>query len=232
MNRIPALTVALACFVALGCLTAPGCESAEPASSETPTYVGPLPFDPTEEYELSEWWTNGQVMMRLRPTNQYMIYASMNRYEPPIQIGRWDQDSYAVIWLHPYTTRSPEPIRMRVRKIDDRIAVQLPGEAPMFGAAGPPRVAEDVVIGEWSDGVNRAKFFATLRYQWGRDTGDDIGDPVYGRWSVADDTVVILEPDENKAPIRTLELGEKDGAPYIENGERQMKRVLRPVEGN
>ena len=102
-----------------------------------PVVSKPLAFDPTEEYELGPWWSNGTQILRLDHDAAYTLYSAQNRYRQPIEQGRWYQQSYAVMWLEPYGGLKPDRSRVSIQKIDGKIALVLPKLKPMF-ATDPP----------------------------------------------------------------------------------------------
>jgi len=112
----------------------------------------PLPFDPTEKYELSEWWTNGQMMVRLRSDLAYEIYAGVNRYRAPIERGQWRQRNYARLEFRPYA-----PFAQRVEQVlldkdsKGNLVMIIEDMVPLGPIMSPPEVLEDFLIGSWSD---------------------------------------------------------------------------------
>ena len=163
---------------------------------------GPLAFDPTEKYELARWWSNGKELLRLDDDAAYAVYPDMNRYSRPIERGRWNQQSYAVLWLEPYTRLRPEPQRVGITKIDGKLALQLPKREPMFAIEKPPTVVEDRLIGTWEGGgLGQLELRNDMRYTLSPMDGDSPrqGIPATrggqgGRWSVSNHEL-ILSPD-------------------------------------
>jgi hypothetical protein len=113
-----------------------GCEPRHFRETE-PVVSTPLPLDPTEEYELSRWWSNGTQILRLDRDAGYVIYSAENKYQEPVEQGRWYQQSYAVMWLEPYGGLKPHRERVSIEKIQGKIALVLPKLKPMF-ATDPP----------------------------------------------------------------------------------------------
>src|SRR5687767_11356489 len=137
MKSLLSVAVLVANFVV--CI---GCESRHMRDPE-PMVSTPLEFDPTEQFELSRWWSNGKQLLRLESNASYALYPDQNRYRLPLERGRWSQQSYAVLWLEPYTQRELVRQRVGITKIDKKFALVVPKYKPMFAIKSPPEVTED-----------------------------------------------------------------------------------------
>jgi hypothetical protein len=181
----------------LGMLVGVGCESKHMRDPE-PIVSTPLEFDPTEHYELSRWWTNGTQMLRLDNNAGYALYADQNRYRTPTQKGRWSQQSYAVLWLEPYTQREPERLRVGISKINGKLALTVPKYKSMYAIKNPPEVTEDRLFGTWQSQAGRLRLGSDMRYSFspiandGNSTNMRTGEN--GNWSIAGDRI-ILQPN-------------------------------------
>ncbi len=111
----------------------------------------PLPFDPTDEYEIGRWWFNGEQLLRLEANGAYALYPGSNRYRPPAERGFWSKQSFAELRFAPYQA-SPEWNRVAVTKEDGAIVLHVPRLDPMRQIPGPPQVAEDQLVGIWVGG--------------------------------------------------------------------------------
>jgi len=142
----------LFCLIALTTLAS--CQSEEQkreaALAELPT---PLAHDPTDEFELSRWWTNGTHLLRLDANAYYTLYRGTNRYAIPLERGRWGQTSYAVLMLEPYDTLNAERIRVAISRIDGELALTIPKLEPMKAIDRPPTVIEDRLLGAWEGDI-------------------------------------------------------------------------------
>jgi hypothetical protein len=178
----------------------------------------PLPFDPTEQHELSRWWSNGTQMVRLDPQGSYVVYPGANRFHEPVERGRWRQTSYAVIWFEPYSALHRDPVRVQVSKIDGRLALQLPRGEPMPAIPAPPQVFEDRLLGQWQGRDGRLSLNDSLRYTFTATRASQSGPVVLsghnGRWSLRaheKEKTLVLQPDvPGMAPIE-LSVSETDG---------------------
>lgn len=174
-----------------------GCEqnqTAEPA----PVVHTPLDLDPTHDIEIGEWWTNGRNLMRLYPDGRYAQYATMNRYETPVQRGRWSQGSYAVLWLEPYTTQQ-QRIRVSIDRVDGEIVLNVPKLGTMHAVNKPPAVLEDQLVGTWENQLGRLRLDRSMRFEYDRKWSGDGAAPVatfpsQGAWRLID-RQLELRPD-------------------------------------
>jgi len=153
----------------------------------------PLELDPTEEYELARWWTNGDRMLRLDRIGSYALHGDMNRYHRPIERGRWSQQSYAVLRLEPYSELPTEALRVQITKINGKLALVLRKQPPMFALLQPPRVLEDDLLGAWAGDAASLDLFEDLTYDFNPTHAGPEMLGHTGRWRVLD-TVLILQP--------------------------------------
>jgi hypothetical protein len=65
-----------------------GCASGKKEKPDPLTLSTPLPLDPTDTYEIAEWWTNGKQLLQLSETGVYRLHDGINRYRTPIERGR------------------------------------------------------------------------------------------------------------------------------------------------
>lgn len=195
--------------------------------------TAPLEFDPTEKYELSRWWSNGHELLRLDDNAAYAVYPEMNRYARPLERGRWSQQSYAVLWLEPYTKIRPEPKRVSIGKLDGKIALQLPKLEPMFPIAKPPSVVEDRLIGTWDGvGLGELELRSDMRYTLSSADGASPlqGMPAVrggqsGRWSVSNHELILSPDAPDVQPLR-LQLNVTDKDATIEGPGGAMRKSL------
>src|SRR5262245_35418629 len=137
-------------WVALVGLGLASCESSKEGQTPQPVISTPLELDPTEHYELSRWWYNGDELLRLDDNAGYVLFDQGNRYHTPLERGRWSQQNYASLWLEPYSRLRPERKRVEIAKLDGKLALNLPKLKPMFAIDRPPAVLEDRLIGGWA----------------------------------------------------------------------------------
>ncbi len=190
----------------------PGC-SPRAAESE-PMVHGPLDFDPTDEYELSRWWSNGRQLLRLDESGSYTIYPATNRYHALQERGRWHQPSYAYLVFQPYRRGTTDSRRISLDKINGQIAIILPGREPMFGIEQPPKVLEDRLIGAWSGPDGELSLTADQRYVF--TPADEDGEPPLvrlsrhrGSWAIQGE-VLVLQPDSPRLSSVAFRIDESD----------------------
>lgn len=195
--------------------TIAGCKSMEERTLPQPVMATPLELDPTEQYELVRWWSNGQQLLRLDDDASYALYEGQNRYAKPQERGRWSRQSYAVLWLEPYGGRSPRPTRVRVMKVDDTIALQVRDLKPLLALKAPPPSIEDRLIGQWHGVLGELELEPQMRYTLR--PGELKGDGADGRliaghdgvWSVVNGALVLQPDTPIVSPLR-LEIHEAD----------------------
>ncbi len=190
-------------------LTGPGCASSNPEPVALAS-ADPLPFDPTEEHALSEWWTDGRQLLRLAPDGVYRLYDGLDRYHKPVERGRWSRHSYAALWLEPYTRQVEPRRRVSIAKIDGQLRLELDRNSlPLWSLSGPPESIEDRLLGRWSGTAGRLRLDPSLRYELRLPpegpaaTAEVVG--YTGSWRVAED-ILWLRPDSPLASEMRLDI--------------------------
>lgn len=154
-------------FVALMLVLMQACASSTKDDEARFVPDNPLEFDPTEAYDMPRWWTNGENLIELRPNGSYAVYATTNRYDPPIEFGRWERDFYAAVWLEPYTVRGGKPERVEIGKISENVyALKAQRLKPFVSITEPPHVLEDRLMGTWRSEDGELVLRSSLRYQF------------------------------------------------------------------
>ena len=172
--------------------------------------IGPrLNHDPTDRAPLSQWWANEKVLLRLEENSAYSLYAGTNRYLPPMEHGRWSQQSYAALWLEPYNTIKVDPRRVRISKVGDKLALTLPGSVePLMALDRPPLVLEDRIIGSWEGGLGSLALSNDLRYSLTPKPGagsaqlPQLTSMRKGNWKIAENQLVLLSDIPGIEPLR------------------------------
>ncbi|MCH7547801.1 MAG: hypothetical protein IID30_15495 [Planctomycetes bacterium] len=154
-----------------------------------------LTHDPTESFEIGQWWTNGSELLRLNQDASFSLYDSLNRYHPPQEHGRWSKQSYAVMWLEPYGLLPRERVRVRITRIDGELTLDIPKLKPMFAIEAAPAAIEDGLIGMWSGTQGEIHLAGDLRYIFSPESVTGVGLAGHkGRWELSDSTLQ-LHPD-------------------------------------
>jgi len=165
---------------------------ASPAAVSTP-----LDLDPTDRIEIGRWWTNGRELLRLDPDGAFRLYATTNRHHPPLERGRWSRQSYAVMWLEPYSLLPRERVRVALSRMNGEIALSVPDLLPFFAIEQPPAVLEDALFGIWRGPLGTLQLDPTMRYTFSPDPKPAAGAALAGhrgRWRL-DNGLVQLTPD-------------------------------------
>ena len=195
-------------------LALPACKSKAQKEEEASWRMDtPLPHDPTDKFELGPWWSNGRQLLNLQTDGFYALYDNNNRYSKPLERGRWSQQSYAVLWLEPYSQRSQPPTRVGITKMDDRLALALPKFKPMFALAAAPAVNEDTLIGDWQGPMGSLRLNADMTYTFTPSSGGVRGGmgsaggagtiiaSHSGRWRLGKDLVMLTPTTPSIAPL-------------------------------
>ncbi|MCZ6836777.1 MAG: hypothetical protein O7G85_13460 [Planctomycetota bacterium] len=156
-----------------------------------------LTLDPTEKIEFTRWWTNGTELLRLDKDHRFAIYENQNRYYPPIERGRWDQQSYAVLRLEPYSLLAQDPVRASIARVGGQIEIRIPDLGPFHALPRAPKATEESLFGEWSGTLGSLALKSTMRYIYSPDasaTSAFAKAGNRGRWQL-EDGVVKLIPD-------------------------------------
>ncbi len=170
-----------------------GCQSEENLLPE-PVVHTPLAFDPLEEYEPGQWWTNGHHMLRLDEVGSYALYGGMNRYHPPLQHGRWSQITYAELRLEPYDVLPRPARRIQITRIEGKVVLIFDAEEPMYAIDHPPRVTEDELLGAWSCEQGMLVMSDDLRYVFSPSRDAALSENLvghYGTWKVSGMNVTL-----------------------------------------
>jgi hypothetical protein len=168
----------------------------------------PLPLDPTEQHEITGWWSNGSELLELRRDGGFRFYDTRNRYQPPAERGSWMKKSYAVAWLEVYNDLAPLRVRVAISKIGEELALTIPDFAPMLRLDGPPGAPEDRVIGAWTGESGTLTLDENMRYAFR--LSKTPGAPITlaghnGRWVIINESIA-LQPDSPAQPDVMLDL--------------------------
>lgn len=185
-----------------------GCASTQQA----PAADNRLDFDPTDEYVLFEWWSNGAQLFLLRANGGYELYDGMNRYRTPRERGRWTQTSFATITLEPYMAGDTRVERIEIAMFDNELVLVIRDMAPFFGLRHPPVVLEDRLLGQWNSPMGQLALNSRMGYQLLVTSGDSraSGSGHAGRWELRGETLT-LRPDDRLIDPVTLQVRVEPG---------------------
>jgi len=226
MRLLPlGLILALTLF-AFGC--ANGAED-ETVSSRNATTAPPLRYTTAQPLELSEWWTNGRALLRLRPEGGYDLYPGVNRYKRPSERGQWSKRSYVALEFEPYAVLNRAVERVQLdRDSEGEVVLLLRNLLPFVPIDAPPRVMEDELFGSWRGGDFLLTLDRSMRYHYRRlgttsTTGGAAVSGHEGSWSIRGRergiSEIVLTPDApGLEPILFKVIGGEEVA--IEGAER------------
>lgn len=206
-------------------LTATGCES-KPEPVVAPGV--PLEHDPTDKYELAEWWVGDDRLLHLDPTHAYRLYGSLNRYDPPIERGRWDHGSYAVLWLEPYLELELQHKRIPIARQHGELVVLLEDSVVLRPTVHPPHVPEDELLGLWQSTAGALRLRDDLTYEY-RPSSVQRSTPVMlsghqGVWELMDDRLRLLPDPPGLGPFE-LKMTSEQGDVHLASPDGAFERV-------
>ncbi len=224
----------LLCIVLIAIL-GPGCASDKKQEQDPLTLSTPLPLDPTDTYEIAEWWTNGKQLLQLSETGLYRLHDGINRYRMPIERGRWSRRNYAALWIEPYAELPSEPARISIRRVGGKLELDVRGLQPMTSLEMPPDVIEDHLIGGWSGDIGSLVLGGDLRYSFSRSQRRSSGPAELaseeGGWQVKDD-FLVLQPDSRGIRPTVVRVHVNEDGMFLETSDGRLVPVPLPFEGS
>ncbi len=212
-----------------------GCASDKKDKQDPLAVSTPLPLDPTNTYEIAEWWTNGKQLLQLTETGVYRLYEGINRYRMPIERGQWSRRNYAALWIEPYAELPREPARIPIRLVGDELALEVRTLQPMTALEMPPDVIEDHLIGGWSGDIGSLVLGGDLRYSFSRNETRSSGPAELaseeGGWQVRDD-FLVLRPDSSGIRPTVVRVHVNDDGMFLETQDGRLVPVPLPFEGS
>jgi len=209
LTRTSIRTVIAASVVLVGAL---GCEPDLKKTSSNPTYMAhhdstPLALDPTAPVPVEGWWSNGRQLLTLESDGAFRLWSGMNRFDMPLQTGRWSRPTYAVVELEPYGTRVPERNRCQLESAGTEVRLVIPGVDPMLRFEAAPPAIEDRLVGTWRGPGGLLQLLSDGRYRADAPTSG-ASRPIAlaghgGRWMV-DESNLLLIPDSPSVPTVIL----------------------------
>ncbi len=195
----------------------------------------PLPLDPTDTYEIAEWWTNGKQLIELNETGFYRLYDGINRYRKPVERGQWSRRNYAALWIEPYAELPSEPARIPIRLVDGELELLVRNLQPMTALEVPPDVIEDHLIGSWSGDLGLLLLGADLRYSLIRNETRSSGPAALaseqGGWQVRDD-FLVLQPDSRGIRTTVVRVVVSDDGMFLESPDGRLVPVPLLFQGS
>jgi hypothetical protein len=209
--------------LALALAIVPGCSSSKKQAALASQSL--LPLDPTEPQELAEWWSDGKRLLFMDPSGTYRLFEGTDRYQEPVERGRWWQQSYASLWLEPYERMGQRSRRVVIRKNGDTLALDVPAVGSLAPLSGPPEVIEDRLIGQWTGASGELRLGQDLRY---RLSPRAAGAPAalasqHGAWSVAEGEL-LLQPDSAGLSPTLIHIRQQDETIILESPSGSLTR--------
>jgi hypothetical protein len=217
-------------------LVAIGCASNDQKQGQDPVAIStPLALDPTESYEIAEWWTNGKQLLQLSEIGVYRLYPGINQYHTPMERGQWSRRNYAALWIEPYAELPRQPARVPIRKVAGELQLDVHSLQPMSALDGPPDVIEDHLIGGWTGDIGSLLLEANLRYvlhrRKVRTSGPASLASEEGGWKVQDD-FLILQPDSRGIRPTVVRVHLDEDGLFLESPDGRLEPQALPFGGS
>jgi hypothetical protein len=226
-RTLPCAPVVIA--AALACALA-SCQTPElPEVAHTPLVV-----DPTNAPEVSGWWTNDEQLLVLERSGLYQLFATLNRYQRPLEEGRWVQPIHARLRFEPYTLMETRPRHVHITRIGGEVALIWPELPAFFKADRAPAVREDALIGVWRGPTGEVHLLPNMRYAFmpPADPALAAAAPLEveahdGRWTLSDGRVALIPdpPGMDVLELRIVGLGGE--RPVLRFAGGELQRVSR-----
>jgi len=181
-------------------------------TSSNPTFAAnnestPMVLDPTQPVPVEGWWHNGTQLLHLADDGSYRLWNGTNRFDKPLQTGRWSRTTYIAVELEAYATRVPERTRCELESAGSEIRFVIPGVDPMVRFERPPPTAEDRLVGVWRGAGGMLRLGSDGRYRADAPSSSASA-PISlaghsGHWLV-EGTNLLLLPDSPTVPSVTL----------------------------
>jgi hypothetical protein len=181
-----------------------GCETQEETDEAALVRVTKLHLDPVDQYELHAWWSNGTQMLHLREDFSYEVYERPNRYDPPMQRGRWTQHSYAALYVEPYDRLKHERTRITIDRENDHLVLMWPKLDTFEPIDHPPLVREDQLLGSWSSDLGTLVIGSDRSYTFHASQPSAGNGAILvghtGQWYLEDDRLVLTPAPQSMRP--------------------------------
>lgn len=189
-----------------------GCQPDPADTMSNPTLAAlhesrPLPLDPTAPVVVEGWWSNGRQLLHLADDSGYRLWSTTNRFDLPLQTGRWSRLSYAAVELQPYGTRVPERTRCDLEMSGTEVRLVIEGVDPMVRFDRAPATLEDRLVGAWRGAGGTLRLDPEGRYRADAPTSS-ASQPIAlaghgGRWLVEKGSLLLV-PDSPSVPVVML----------------------------
>ena len=204
------IALALGSLFTLSFVISGGCKSKKERHEEMMIQT-PLALDPTENIELSRWWTTGHELLLLETDGAYTILQGPGRTSAELERGRWSQQNYATLWLEPYSAQTSDRTRVHIAKRGSGLVLLVPRYEDFTPISSPPVTMEDRVVGRWLGSIGELRLMANHRYELvpadrpGAAAAPAPGalPPVIqrGTWSVAGDELSLQQDKSSALPM-------------------------------
>ncbi len=172
-----------------------------------PRNVPTVNLDPEHPFPIEGWWSNGEQLLEVANDGAYRIFGTQNRYQRPLEVGRWHRQNYGAFWLAPYSMRKEDRSRVPLAIADGTVVATVRTYRPMRHLEAPPACTEDLFIGLWAGPGGSLELAPTMRYRYAAASGPNESQPVViarhsGTWRVVEGDVELLPDSPSVAKVR------------------------------
>ncbi len=171
-----------------------------------------LDIDPTEQIDVSGWWSNGSVLLSVRGDGSFLMWDQPNRYREPTKRGRWHRQNYRTFWIEPYFDpktpgNAPPRTRCALRRTEGVLLLDVGDAAGLAQSTTPPLAPEDAHVGRWNGPGGTLDLRADGSYSLtAAPPPNSSAQPsvVSGRWTFDGKVIQLFRGEERDAPLRCL----------------------------
>lgn len=171
-------------------------DDASTSEVPAPVVVTTLQMDPEKPQEIAGWWHGENGLLEVTNDGRYRRWKDLDRFNRPIEVGRWHRENHAVFWLESYALPRTPRQRAALWLEDDALMANLDRRETYRFGKNPPACPADGLVGHWVGTGGGLKLHKDLTYRWTAPKSTqpaDLGGQ-RGRWRFGLDDRLHLEP--------------------------------------
>jgi hypothetical protein len=202
------------------CLSLSGSALAQQSAPPIIPKGAKLDIDPTEQIDVSGWWSNGAVVLSVRSDGSFLMWDQPNRYREPTKRGRWHRQNYRTFWVEPYFDpktpgNAPPRTRCALRRTGGVLLLDMGDAMGLAQSATPPLAPEDAHVGRWNGPGGTLDLRADGSYSLtAAPPPNSAAQPsvLSGRWTFDGKVIQLFRGEERDAPLRCVPVA-RPGSP-------------------
>ncbi|NBX37293.1 MAG: hypothetical protein EBR10_08760 [Planctomycetes bacterium] len=171
-----------------------------------------LDIDPTEQIDMSGWWSNGAVVLSVKRDGSFLMWDQPNRYREPSARGRWHRQNYRTFWIEPYFDpktpgNAPPRTRCALRRTNGVLLVDVGAASGLAHSTTPPLAPEDAHVGRWNGPGGTLDLRADGSFSLTAAPLPNSSAPPSvqgGRWTFDGKLIQLFRGEERDAPLRCV----------------------------